>query len=306
MKRAALLVAVSMSVLTTALAQQPPIFREDVKLVRLLVTVKNAREELVGALEKGDFNVFDCGVKQDIRLFERQTEQPLSVSLFIDISGSTAKDLKYETVSIGKFLSALFREGNPKDAVALYSFNDEVTILREFTRNQEQLNNRLKDLHAEGGTSLYDAINFGARGLERRDGRHVMVIVTDGGNTTSVLKYKDALESAHRSDSMIFGILVVPIRNDAGRNIGGEHALEQLTLDTGGRMFRPDVEHLDTAFADVIRAIRTQYLIGYYPRDLPRDRKAFHPVRVDVRDASSERRGLRVSTRSGYYEDSKP
>jgi Ca-activated chloride channel family protein len=152
---------------------------------------------------------------------------------------------------------------------------------------------------------LYDAIHFGARALERRDGRHVMVIVTDGGSTTSVLKYKDAFEGAQRADAMIFGILVVPITNDAGRNLGGEHALEQLAHDTGGRVFRPDVEHLDAAFTDVLRAIRTQYLIGYYPRDLPRDTKPFHPVRVEVRDRAPQGRGLRVSTRSGYYEDSR-
>jgi Ca-activated chloride channel family protein len=98
---------------------------------------------------------------------------------------------------------------------------------------------------------------------------------------------------------MIFGILVVPITNDAGRNLGGEHALEQLAHDTGGRVFRPDVEHLDAAFTDVLQAIRTQYLIGYYPRNMPKDTPRFHPVRVDPP------LGLRASTRSGYYEDAK-
>jgi Ca-activated chloride channel family protein len=281
-------------------AQEGTIFRTDVQLVRLLVTVKNANDELIGSLGKKDFTVADCGVPQEIAVFERQTAQTLSVSLMIDISGSTAKDLRYEVTSIGKFLSAMFHEGNPEDAVALYSFNYDVTQLTAFTRNQQRLNDRLRTVRPEGGTSMYDAIHLVARGLEPREGRHVMVIVTDGGDTTSALKYKDAFEGAQRADAVIFGIVVIPITNDAGRNLGGERALEQLAHDTGGRVFRPDAEHLDTAFTDLLQAIRTQYLIGYYPRKLPRDAPRFHPVKVEVQDKS-----LRVSTRSGYYEDAK-
>ena len=281
-------------------AQEGTIFRENVQLVRLLVTVKNANDELIGSLGKKDFTVADCGVPQEIAVFERQTAQTLSVGLMIDISGSTAKDLRYEVTSIGKFLNALFREGNPDDAVALYSFNDEVRQLTRFTRSQQRLNNELRTVKPGAGTSLYDAVHLVGRELQPREGRRVMVIVTDGGSTTSILQYKDAFEGAQRADAVIFGILVVPITNDAGRNLGGEHALETLAHDTGGRVFRPDVEHLDTAFADLLQAIRTQYLIGYYPRKLPRDPPRFHPVKVEVQD-----RSLRVSTRSGYYEDAK-
>src|SRR5690348_14596336 len=104
----------------------------DVKLVRLLVSVKDSRGELVGSLEKPDFAVYDSGVKQDIAVFEHNTALPLSVSLLIDTSGSTASSLKYETTSLGKFIHALLREGNPDDAAALYSFNDQVTRLNSF------------------------------------------------------------------------------------------------------------------------------------------------------------------------------
>ena len=108
--------------------RRTPNFKIDVQLVRLLVTVKNAAGDLVGSLDKRDFTVFDNGVKQEIAVFEHQTTQPLSVSLLIDTSGSTAKDLRYETVSLAKFLNALVKEGNPDDAASLYSFNDQVTL----------------------------------------------------------------------------------------------------------------------------------------------------------------------------------
>ena len=103
----------------SALLGQDANFKIDVQLVRLLVTVKNAAGDLVGSLDKRDFTVFDKDVPQEITLFEHQTTQPLSVTLLIDTSGSTAKDLKYETVSLGKFLNALVKEGNPDDAASL-------------------------------------------------------------------------------------------------------------------------------------------------------------------------------------------
>ena len=102
-------------VLAAAQAQEPT-FRVDVNLVRILATVKDASGRLVGTLGKEDFNVLDNGALQQIAVFERRTEQPLLVSLLIDNSGSTAKDLKYEVESVNRFVRALFAEGNPKDA----------------------------------------------------------------------------------------------------------------------------------------------------------------------------------------------
>src|ERR1035438_5230422 len=94
----------------------PPPFKVDVKMVRLVVNVKDAKGELVGSLESKDFTVYDCGVKQEVAHFEAQTDQPLSVSVLIDISGSTLKDVAVERTSIAKFFKALLGSGNVKDA----------------------------------------------------------------------------------------------------------------------------------------------------------------------------------------------
>jgi len=183
--------------LTIATAQST--FRHDVTLVRLLVGVKNQAGELIGSLGKEEFEAFDCGVKQEIAVFEHQTTQPLSVSVLIDASGSTLKDVRYETTSIGKFFKALIREGNPKDMAALYSFNYDVHLLHAFTRNLNQLVEQLMRIKPTAGTSLYDAVHFAGHDLQGRDGRHVMVIVSDGGDTTSYYKYHDALEAAQKA-----------------------------------------------------------------------------------------------------------
>jgi Ca-activated chloride channel family protein len=93
----------------------------------------------------------------------------------------------------------------------------------------------------------------------------------------------------------------VPISSDAGRNIGGEHTLVQFGQNTGGRVFYPTVASLDKAFGEILLDLRTQYLLGYYPKDLPADAPRFRTVRVSVK-----RPDLRPSTRSGYYSDVVP
>jgi Ca-activated chloride channel family protein len=274
-------------------------FKVDVKLVRLLVSVKDARGELIGSLEKPDFAVYDSGVKQEVAVFEHHTALPLSVALLIDTSGSTAIKLRYETTSLDKFLQALLREGNPGDTAALFAFNDQVTRLNSFTRREQQLMDSLKELRGSAGTSLYDAVHLASRDLNGREGRHVIVAVTDGGDTTSVKKYADAFESAQNADAIIYPILVVPITNDAGRNLGGERALETLASGTGGRVFQPSgPSELDEAFTQILRDLRTQYLVGYYPRNVPADAPRFHLVRVEL-----SRKDLRATTRTGYYGD---
>jgi Ca-activated chloride channel family protein len=278
-----------------AFAQQPT-FRVDVNLVRVLATVKDGSGGLVGSLEKSDFKILDNGAPQQIALFERHTEQPLLVSLLIDNSGSTAKDLKYELESVNRFLRALFAEGNPKDALALYTFNYEVRKLTHFTRNHATLEKSLKGLRSEAGTSLYDAIWLASEELENREGRKVILVVTDGGDTTSTKDFHAALKAAQIADAVIYSILVMPITNDAGRNIGGENALTTLGQRTGGRVFAPSLgAGVDKAFTDILKELRTQYLLGYYPKNVPLTADPFHKLEIKAPD------DLRVSSRNGYY-----
>src|ERR1700730_17626163 len=104
---------------TALLAQEPPTIRVNVNLVRVTASVKNRQGALVGTLRTEDFEIYDNGAPQEIKLFQRQTEQPLSIALIVDTSGSTAKEMQYEAKSAAGFLHALLSEGNPDDAVAL-------------------------------------------------------------------------------------------------------------------------------------------------------------------------------------------
>jgi Ca-activated chloride channel family protein len=276
---------------------QANVFKVDVRLVRVLATVKDGAGKLISNLNKEDFLVYDNGVAQQVSVFEHHTETPLSIALMVDTSGSTAKDLKYEITSVSRFLRSLFREGNQDDRITLFSFNWEIVQQHNYTRNLASLERAMRNLKAEAGTSMYDSIRFGAESLEDREGRHVMVMVTDGGDTISSTTYQQALSYLHKADAVFYAILVMPITNDAGRNIGGENALTTIAESTGGKVFAPSVgPALDAAFDSILHELRTQYLIGYYPKNVPLTKSSFHTIQV-----KTTQKDLRVVTRNGYY-----
>lgn len=282
-----------------AFLQPEPVYRVDVRLVRILATVRDAQGALAGGLEKDDFRVTDNGVEQELAVFERQSAQPLSIAVLVDRSRSTRRERAYELEALARFFRVLLREGNPQDTAALYSFNDEVVLQAGYTRQLERLEAALGRLRSEGATALYDAIWLAARDLEARQGRRVMVVVSDGADTVSRVTFHQALESLHRADAVLYALLLTPVRGEAGRNLRGENALIQLSSGTGGRMFYPsEAASLGQAFAEILRDLRTQYLLGYYPKNVPPSRDRFHRIRVEVK-----RPGYTVSARTGYFAD---
>ncbi len=281
---------------TFTVPAQDTVFKVDVRLVRLIATVKDTAGKPVGGLTKEDFTIFDNGAKQTISLFERHTSQPLSVVILVDTSGSTGKEMKFQTDSVQRFLMALFKEGNLEDSAALLSFNYQVREEVPFSRSIPRFEAKLKRLRGEAGTSLYDAIYLGGERIQDREGRRVMIVVTDGADTVSSKNYHEALRAAHDADVVVYGILVMPITNDAGRHIAGEHALTGIARSTGGKMFTPGISALDMVFQEILRDLRTQYLLGFYPKNVPLTKDAFH--RIEIQASRPE---LRVVSRTGYY-----
>ena len=121
-------------------------------------------------------------------------------------------------------------------------------------------------IHPGAATALYDTLYLGSDALLERRGRKVMVVITDGGDTVSKTSYQEAVREAQQAEVILYSIIIVPIENSAGRDIGGEHALIQLSRDTGGKYFYASgLEQLDAAFQQISDELRTQYLIAYYP-----------------------------------------
>jgi len=149
-------------------------------------------------------------------------------------------------------------------------------------------------------TAMYDALYLGAQALEPRQGRRVMVIITDGGDTMSKVDYKDAVRAAEEAEAILYSIIVVPIEASAGRDTGGEHALIQLSNDTGGKYFyAKSLPQLDDAFRQISDELRTQYMLAYYPSQRLSDSE-FRRIQVTVNGlpASSN---FKVRHRIGYY-----
>jgi Ca-activated chloride channel family protein len=277
------------------LAAQETTLRVDVKLVDVFVSVTDRNGAIVGGLTRGDFSVKEDGRPQSIAVFERQSEMPLNLTLAIDTSGSVKKDMAEEASAAHRFVHAILR---PQDQMSLLEFATEVRELSPFTNKMAQIDRGLNQLHADYATALYDAILLGSEGLGRKDGRRVLILVSDGGDTAKSTTYAQALESALRHEVMIYSIIDVPIEASAGRDLGGEHALITLSEQTGGKYFYANAGGLDAAFAKVSDDLRTQYLIGYYPHNQEPGR-SFHRIEITVPRAAID--DFNVRHKTGYY-----
>jgi len=281
----------------SSLSAQDVTLHVDVKLVDIFVNVTDRNGAIVGGLTRDDFSIAEDGRPQQISVFERQSELPLNMTLAIDTSGSVKKDLAEEADAAHRFVHAILR---PQDQMSLLQFATEVKELSPFTNKVGQIDRGLNQLHSDYATALYDAILLGSEGLGKRDGRRVLVLVSDGGDTAKSTTYQQALESALRHEVMIYSIIDVPIEASAGRDLGGEHALITLAEQTGGKSFYVTAGGLDKAFAQVSDDLRTQYLIGYYPHNQEPGR-TFHRIDVTVPRAAAQ--DFNVRHKTGYYGD---
>jgi Ca-activated chloride channel family protein len=280
------------------LAAQETTLHVDVKLVSIFVNVTDKKGSIVGGLTQDDFAIAEDGRPQRISVFERQSELPLNLSLAIDTSGSVHKDMAQEQDAARRFVHALMR---PQDKMSLFEFATDVTELTPFTSKVSQIDHGLAQLRGGEATALYDTIFLASQRLGRQEGRKVLVLVSDGGDTAKNTTYAGALEQALRNEVMIYSLIDVPIEASAGRDLGGEHALITLAEQTGGKSYYVSEGGLDNAFARVSEDLRTQYLLGYYPwHQAPGT--AFHRVQVTIPRAAADAFNIRY--RTGYYADS--
>jgi Ca-activated chloride channel family protein len=276
-------------------------FRVNVKLVNVFSTVTNTGGSPVSSLKQEDFQVFEDGKPQKIAVFQRESELPLSIVIAIDTSLSTRNDQKLELDSARRFAHTILR---PIDGISLFQFSEVVDQLTPFTADIRVIDRGISRIRTGAATALYDTLYLGSDALLERRGRKVMVVITDGGDTVSKTSYQDAVREAQQAEVILYSIIIVPIESNAGRDIGGEHALIQLSRDTGGKYFyASSLEQLDAAFRQISDELRTQYLIAYYPSTRLSDSEfrrieiKIDPTTKDYPDPSE----LQVRHRTGYY-----
>lgn len=238
-------------------------------LVTILASVTDANGRPMPELTQDAFQVSEESVPQKIEKFEAETNRPLDLALMVDSSISTFKDLKFETEAAAHFIRQVVRPG---DTLGVFEFSETVTKLSDFSDDVPKLQSAVRKVVPGAGTSIYDAIVLGSNALKRRPGerRRAIVLVTDGGETTSVSKFDDTRRAAVASGALLYSIIIRPVKNENGRNTAGEHALITITDSTGGDMFiLDDANQLDDMFDRIDRELRTQYLLAYYPRPAP-------------------------------------
>lgn len=274
--------------------------RVETDLVTVPATVLDAAGKPVADLPESAFRLSQDGVPQTIAKFETQTNRPLELALMVDSSLSTIQDTRFEDQATARFIHLVVQ---PADLLGVFEFSDYVTALSDFSANVPKLEAAAERIAPGAGTSLYDAIVLGSEQLEKlpQDRRRVIVLVTDAGETTSRSSFEAARQAAVASEGLLYTILIRAVASEAGRNTGGEHAIETIIDSTGGAIYYPkSMMNLDAMFQQISRELRTQYLISYYPQPKAKP-GTYCRIELDIPSGS-----YTLHYRKGYFEAGPP
>ena len=319
MKRLAAILALAVTGLAQKPQTPPPAVEDtltikvDVNLVNILFSVRDKRGALIPNLDKDDFTVFENGVQQTLKNFGRENNQPLTIGLLVDVSGSQENLIDEERRTSNMFFRKVLR---PKDMAFVISFGSEAELLQDYTNSLPllrsgldalRLNTQVGGIHPgpvptashPRGTILYDAVFLAAADkLKGEVGRKAIVLITDGMDQGSRVKLEKAVESAQKSDVIIYSIYYVD-RRFAMMNRGyyaNDSSLKKMSDETGGRVFHVDGRQtLDSIFNQIQDEMRSQYTMSYTSTSSNRDGTY---RKVEIRPQSKE---LKVQARKGYY-----
>ena len=273
-----------------------PRFTTDANLVLLDVSVTDKRGRPAIGLRKEDFAIHESGLEQKAAFFSDET-RPVSWGLILDRSGSMMSMMD----EVFNALLHSVEAGSVDDEIFISAFNQDVNMLQDFTSDRQRLLAAGKSLWANGSTALYDAVSLGLDHLKRgRHNKKVLVVVTDGDDNASVMRFSRLLEMVRQADATIYAIGMLeekdsPIFRLVRAQTRGE--LERLAEATGGAAYFPrNIKECDRACRDIADQVSRQYTLGYYPADTNWDGR-WRTIRVTLVRPGT----LSVRTRSGYY-----
>jgi VWFA-related protein len=272
-----------------------------VRLQQLFVTVMQRGARTL-ALEQADFRILDNGQPQEIVTFDKG-ELPITAVLLLDSSESMRGELLDAALSGARaFISGM----RPLDEAMLALFSDQLLRVTEFTARHDTLERALAGIEARGGTAVNDFLYMSLKLLEGRQGRRVVVLLSDGSDVNSVLSMADVLRKARVSQSLIYWIqLEGGARHKSYTSSWRGHAendrdykdLARAVEESGGRIQRVDrTADIEPVFRGIMQELREQFSIGYYPSHLKSD-GSWHAVKVEVAQP-----GCKVRTANGYVD----
>lgn len=300
------------------------ILRIDTNLVNLFFTALDRDNRLITNLTREDLQIFEDGKAQKIFSFESETNRALNVAILVDISGSQKTTLELEKTTIRAFVESVLQ--NRDDKVALVSFAADPFLEQPLTSDlsaTQQALERVKTVRGVMGyqglgtilpvgtkpaggflsytSAIWDAIAESCRSVLKPgsvDARRIIVIVTDGNDTSSRSSLKEAIDAAIQSDAMVYAIGVGDSSLSDGVN---QETLKRLSFETGGRFFAPKRnEDLNEAFKKIATELRSQYLVTYVPQKEDQAGGSYRRIRLAI-NKGKQTENLRLVYRSGYY-----
>jgi Ca-activated chloride channel family protein len=268
-------------------------------LVTVPVIVTDPDDRFIAKLTKEDFEIYEDKKKQEIESFRDETGLPLFVAVLMDTSASVKPKLKFQKEATISFLQTIIRRR--KDQALFVTFDSTVELRQDFTDDTELLAKAIAPVKASGTTSLYDAVY---RVCEEKmynvqTPRKVIIVISDGADTSSQRSLDEAIEIAQKNEVLIFGIST---KNAGFFGTGAgtvdnedDKELQKLCQRTGGDVAFPQkVIDLERAFQRIDNYARRYYLISYEPVDPARP--GFRKIEVKV----PSRKNIRIKARDGY------
>jgi len=297
----ALAMAFGLAEARSAKAGQQPVFRAETALVTVGVTVRDRAGAAVTDLNQADFTVLEDGREQRLTYFARGDQEngavETHIGLLLDTSGSMGADIDLARKAAVRFLNTI------RDAVdmTLVDFDAEVRIARYTQQDFPRMVERIRSRKLGGETAFYDALGVYLDGSAEADGRTILVIFTDGGDTRSSIPFKDVMNLLRVTDVTVYAVGFLEHQPTSVRS---EQRLRmtQMAQETGGEAIFPlTMKEIETAYDRVVAGIRAQYTLGYTSSNTARDGR-WRRVEVKVTRAGESRaRDLRVLTRKGYF-----
>jgi len=276
--------------LVLARQEQQPIFKSNVRTVPIYATVVDASGRLAPDLEQADFTILDNGKPADVSLFSNES-QPFTAVVMLDTSASMTANLKLLNRAAEQFLLRLL----PVDRAQVGAFNDKIQLSGTFTNNRDELIGALDDLYFGNPTRLNDGIAAGLDALQGIDGRRVVLVFTDGEDTSSRIGFKTVLERARDEEVMVYSIGLESEYFNGMRVVKSRPSrdLRKISDETGGGYFELlKTAELAPTFSRVAQELRSQYLIGFAPAALD--------GKVHKLDVKVSRPGMTVRARRSY------
>lgn len=265
-------------------AAQQPTFRASTQVVSLFATVTDGQNRLVPDLTRDDFQVFDNDKPQQLIVFESEN-QPITVVVMLDTSGSMTASIKLLKDAAEQFVQRLL----PEDNAAVGAFNDKVELSSKFSNDRDALITDIRDLDYGNGTRLYDALGESLNMLQGVDGRKVVLVFTDGDDTSSRIGRGTVMDRARAEEVMIYAI---GLQADfMGQRTKPDSGLRRLADETGGGYFElKATADLGPTFTRVAQELHSQYVLGFEAQQL--DGKV-HKLAVKMKQAGMTARARR-------------